>query len=74
MLFDRFLFGGFAKRGGEGGEEEEEEEEERSPSLTSADQGTAFAQKETVCIVQIGRKGSKRGAFVYADSDLSISL
>ena len=67
MLFDRFLFGELAKRGGE-------EEEERSPSLTSADQGTAFAQKETVCIVQIGRKGSKRGAFVYADSDLSISL
>ena len=73
MVFDRFL-GGLKNAGEEG---EEEEEEERSPSLTSADQRTAFAQKVTVCIVQIGRKGSRgstRGAFVYADSDPSISL
>ena len=73
MLFDRFLFGGLENRGGEG----EEEEGGRSPSLTSADPRTAFAQKETVCIVRMGRKGSRgstRGAFVYADSDPSISL
>ena len=72
VLFDRFLFGGLEKRGGE-----EEEEEGRSPPLTFADQQTAFAQKETVCIVRMGRKGSRgstRGAFVYADSDPSISL